>query len=160
MSLRELRVGRQRAAVALHRRFQPVGPAVTDSEIIQRGRVGQAELDSLLEVLRRFSVGLLLALEQKFYSEASQDFEKAVQLGLTDPATLNYLGISYSRTDRLELAMKSYRRALAADPKFAQAHLNLALVYHRLGRENDARREYDTACRLDKKLCQYTLPQP
>jgi choline-sulfatase len=100
----------------------------------------------------------VLAIEQKSYGEAAQNLEKAVRLGLTDPPTLNYLGISYSRTDRLDLALKTYRRALAADSKFAQAHLNVALVYQRLGRRAEARKEYDTACRLDKDLCKYTLP--
>ncbi|MGH9703963.1 MAG: sulfatase-like hydrolase/transferase [Candidatus Acidiferrales bacterium] len=99
----------------------------------------------------------ILAIEQKSYGEAAQDREKAVQFGLADPSTLNYLGISYSRTNRLELAMKTYRRALAADPKFAQAHLNLGFVFQRMGREKEAKQEYETACRLDKNLCQYKL---
>jgi choline-sulfatase len=122
----------------------------------------KASLEKALSIQPNFAPAFrdlgILAIEQKSYSDAAQNLEKAVQFGLADPPTLNYLGISYSRTDRLDLAMKTYRRALAADPKFAQAHLNLGFVYQRMGRAKEAKQEYDTACLLDKNLCQYKLP--
>jgi arylsulfatase A-like enzyme/Tfp pilus assembly protein PilF len=119
----------------------------------------KASLEKALSIQPSFAPAFrdlgILAIEQKSYSEAAQYLEKAVQFGLSDAPTLNYLGISYSRTDRLDLAMKAYRSALAADPKFAQAHLNLGFVYQRLGRDKEAKQEYDSACLLDKSLCQF-----
>jgi arylsulfatase A-like enzyme/Tfp pilus assembly protein PilF len=95
----------------------------------------------------------LLAMKEQRYTDGALHFERAVQLGLNDAATHNFLGICYSRTDRLPAAVDSYQRALVADDKFAQAHLNLGFAYERMGRGDDARREYDTACRLDRRIC-------
>ncbi len=100
----------------------------------------------------------LLDMRQEKYSEASRNLEKAVKLGLADAATLNFLGITYSRTNRLDLAAETYRRALSTDPNLALAHLNLAYAYQKLNKPAEARREHEIACRLDKNLCKYVLP--
>jgi tetratricopeptide (TPR) repeat protein len=122
-----------------------------------------ASLQKVLSIQPNFSPALrdlgLLRIQEKKYTEAAKNLEKAVQFGLTDPATHNYLGIAYSRTNRLDGAVDSYRRALASDPDFAEAHLNLALAYQRLKRITDAQREYEIACRLKKNFCQY-VPRP
>ena len=122
-----------------------------------------ASLQKVLSIQPNFSPALrdlgLLRIQEKKYTEAAKNLEKAVQFGLTDPATHNYLGIAYSRTNRLGGAVDSYRRALASDPDFAEAHLNLALAYQRLKRIADAQREYEIACRLKKNFCQY-VPRP
>jgi arylsulfatase A-like enzyme/Flp pilus assembly protein TadD len=118
-----------------------------------------ASLEKTLAIQPNFALAFrergLLRMKEQQYAAASRDLEKAVELGMDDPTTYNYLGISYSRTNRLELAVSSYQRALAADPDLAEAHLNLAYAYHRLGQTAEARQEYVTACRLEKKLCQY-----
>ena len=95
---------------------------------------------------------LEIGLEQ--YAGALRDLERAVELGLTDPVTYNFLGIAYSRANRLEEAAASYRRALEQKPDYADAHLNLGFVYERQNKRDAARQEYETACRLKRELCQ------
>jgi arylsulfatase A-like enzyme/Tfp pilus assembly protein PilF len=116
-----------------------------------------ASLDKVLAIQPNFAPAwrdlALLDMQLGKYEAATGHLEKAAQLGLAEPATYNYLGISYSRTNRLDLAMASYRRALTLNPNFAEAHLNLGFVYERMGQATSARQEYDAACRLDKKLC-------
>ncbi|MBI3662085.1 MAG: sulfatase-like hydrolase/transferase [Acidobacteria bacterium] len=114
-------------------------------------------LEKVLSIQPNFAPAVrdlgLLAMGQGRYADAATHLEKAIELGLAEPATYNFLGISYSRTNRLEQAVESYRRALAADPNLAQAHLNLGFAYERLNQPVLAKQEYQTACRLDRAVC-------
>jgi Tfp pilus assembly protein PilF len=51
------------------------------------------------------------------------------------------LGSAYFRTGNLAEAEKYYKEAIAADPKAAEAHSNLAVVYLETGRPADAEKE-------------------
>ncbi|MBI4462173.1 MAG: sulfatase-like hydrolase/transferase [Acidobacteria bacterium] len=102
----------------------------------------------------------LLGIKQGDYAAAARNLAQAVELGVTDPATYNYLGIAYSRSGEFERAVESYQQALAGRPDFAEAHLNLAYAYQRLNRLAAAQREYETACRLEKEFCQYVSNPP
>jgi choline-sulfatase len=96
-------------------------------------------------------------LQQKKYAAAVPHLQKAIALGLDDAHLHNYLGICYSRTNRLAEALKSYHTALQMDPNLAEAHLNLAFALQRMHR-NGATEEYKAACKLDEKLCAFAPP--
>jgi Flp pilus assembly protein TadD len=102
----------------------------------------------------------MLQFQQQNYPEAAEHLAKAADLGLNDPPLFNFLGISYSRTNRLQKAAQNYQRALKLDPKYAEAHLNLGFAYQRLGQSVRAHNEYSQACRLDEKLCKLIPVQP
>lgn len=102
----------------------------------------------------------MLHIRQKNYAAAAARLQKAADLGMTDPTLYNFLGIAYGQTNRPKQAVESYRKALAGNPSLAEAHLNLALAYQKLGRMREARSEYETACRLEAKFCQYVPTQP
>ncbi len=104
--------------------------------------------------LARRDLGML-RFRQKNYRDASQHLAKAAELGITDPPLLNFLGISYSQMGRQSDAVRSYRKALEGDPNLAEAHLNLALAYRNTSQPRLARQEYETACRLEPKFCEY-----
>ena len=95
----------------------------------------------------------LLQFGQKNYAEAAPHLAKAIEFGLEEPVLYNFLGISYSRTGQLAKAVKAYQLALKMDPRLAEAHLNLAYAYQRLGQTAVAKSEYDSACRLEVKYC-------
>ena len=99
-------------------------------------------------------MGIIL-LQKRRFAEAASHLEQAASLGLTHPHLYNFLGIAYSRTNRYRDAVKVYTKALDKEPNFAEAHLNLSYVYQKLNRPRDAHTEYETACKLDSKLCQY-----
>jgi Flp pilus assembly protein TadD len=70
------------------------------------------------------------------------------------------LAICYDRTGRLSQAVDTFHRALRLDDNLAEAHLNLGLTYHRLGRETLASREYQRACELKQDFCKLLNPAP
>jgi choline-sulfatase len=94
---------------------------------------------------------------QKDYIAAAPHLEKAISLGLEDAHLHNYLGICYSRTNRLERAIRSYRAALKLEPSLAEAHLNLAFALQRR-QDPGAAAEYKAACKLEQKFCEL-VPQ-
>jgi arylsulfatase A-like enzyme/Flp pilus assembly protein TadD len=96
----------------------------------------------------------MLDYEQRNYPDAARHLAKAVDLGIDDDALLyNALGISYSRTGKLQQAIKSYRQALKINPSLAQTHLNLGYAYERLKQPESAKREYALACQMKADLC-------
>jgi len=97
-------------------------------------------------------LGMLL-FQQKDYVAAAPHLEKAIALGLEDARLRNFLGICYSRMNRLPLAIKSYRTALKLNPAMADAHLNLAYALQRTGKLTQAHSEYQAACQLEAKYC-------
>ena len=103
-------------------------------------------------------LGMLLLQQQRF-PEAASHLEKAAGLGLEQPRLYNFLGIAYSRSGRYSAAAGVYKKALAKDSSYAEAHLNLSYAYQKLKRPADAKAEYQTACKLDSKLCQYRPEQ-
>jgi len=102
-------------------------------------------------------LGMLLFL-QKNYAAAAPRLEKAIALGLEDAQLHNFLGICYSRTNRLQKAIQSYHAALKLDPKLAEAHLNLGYALQRIGKVHRARLEYAAACQFESKYCEL-IPQ-
>jgi arylsulfatase A-like enzyme/Flp pilus assembly protein TadD len=99
-------------------------------------------------------LGMVL-LQQKRFPEAASHLEKAAELGLGQPRLYNFLGIAYSQSGHFGSAVGVYKKALAKDPDYAEAHLNLSYAYQKLKRPGEAKTEYQTACKLDAKLCQY-----
>jgi choline-sulfatase len=95
----------------------------------------------------------MLHFEQKDYMRAARQLAKAAELGINDAQLYNFLGISYSRTNRLAEAIESYRQALKADPNLAEAHLNLGFAFERVNRPVLAQKEYQKACRLKEEFC-------
>ena len=97
----------------------------------------------------------MLQFHQQNYAEAATHLAKAIELGLHAPTLYNFLGIAYSRINRLQEAVASYQTALKLDPKLAEAHLNLAYAYQRMGQPATAKARYLAACHLDVKYCKF-----
>jgi serine/threonine-protein kinase len=68
-------------------------------------------------------------------------YEKAIQLGSASAYT--NLGILYAAAGDLEASARAREQAVKLEPKSAIKHHNLAAIYARMGRAEDARREYD-----------------
>ena len=91
-----------------------------------------------------------------------RDIQNAIQSGnsMTVDATVPpwvrlSLGSAYFRSGRMADAEREYKAAIAADPKFGEAHSNLAVVYLETGRIADA----DAALRAAKKAGFKVNPQ-
>jgi arylsulfatase A-like enzyme/Tfp pilus assembly protein PilF len=120
-------------------------------------RSSRQALDKVIAIQPNFAPAYrdrgMLSVREQTYVSGAEDLSRAADMGLRDVGTYNSLGICYSRMSRLDDAIESYRRAIAVDPAYAQAHLNLGFVYERMNQPNLSRKEYAEACRLDRGIC-------
>jgi len=120
-------------------------------------RSSRQALDKVIAIQPNFAPAYrdrgLLSVREQTYVSGAEDLSRAVEMGLHDVLTYNSLGICYSRMNRLDDAVESYRRAIAVDPSYAQAHLNLGFVYERMNQLDLKKIEYAEACRLDRHIC-------
>jgi len=77
------------------------------------------------------SLGLLgyLKLRQDKYDDALDALNRAAQVKPQDPKIQNLLGLTLTHKGMRGAAETAFRKALQADPNFADAHANLATVY-------------------------------
>ena len=75
-----------------------------------------------------------LALErQGDYDAALTSYRLALRDQPNDPRILQNMAIAYSKTGRLEEAVRTYRRALDLDPSLSGAHYGLGFLLLRRG---------------------------
>src|SRR5688500_13392702 len=75
-----------------------------------------------------------LALErQGDYDAALTSYRLALRDQPDDPKVLQNMAIAYSKTGRLDEAVRCYSRALALDPKLSGAHYGIAFLLLRKG---------------------------
>ena len=109
-----------------------------------RGKIPASHRD------RRFCHGLLSALllcQGCVSMSATGVSTTAASSGGAAAANLN-LGAAYLRQGRLTLALERLDRALDHDPRLAEAHSTIAMVYDRLGDVDEARNHHRRAIRL------------
>ncbi|MFN3466401.1 MAG: tetratricopeptide repeat protein [Candidatus Brocadiales bacterium] len=82
------------------------------------------------------------------YDEAIAEFNKALEHDPKDAASLFGLGNSYFLKQNFGQAIKCYQEVVKIKPDFAKAHYALALAYRRLGRTEDAEKEFEVYNRL------------
>jgi len=119
----------------------------------------QSAYEKTIAIQPNFSAGQrelgMLLFEQKDYAGAAPHLEKAITLGLEDAKLRNFLGICYNHTKQTPRAITEFRRAIALDPKLAEAHLNLAFALQLMHQAKAAHDEYATACSLDTSFCKF-----
>jgi tetratricopeptide (TPR) repeat protein len=71
----------------------------------------------------------ILFYRQDRMTEAEAAFKEALQRDSNDYVAANYLGMIYRGQGRFADAKSAYEQALAAKPDYANAHLNLAILY-------------------------------
>ena len=91
--------------------------------------------------------------QQKDYAAAATHLEKTLALGLEDAHLHNFLESATARPIACRKPIHEHQRAIELDPKLAEAHLNLAYAYQRMGKLSEARAEYAAACKLEAKFC-------
>jgi tetratricopeptide (TPR) repeat protein len=82
----------------------------------------------------------------RYYRDANQDWEKALELARSWTATypreafaFNSLGVALIRVGRFEDSVEPFNQAIRLDPKFTPAYSNLAATYLALNRYAEAR---------------------
>lgn len=86
--------------------------------------------------------------EGKHYTRAEQVFQKIVKSGARYADVLNMLGLIYHLEGKFNNALDSFEKALAINPDYHEATLNLAVLYNDLGEFKKAKALY---ARVGKK---------
>ena len=84
--------------------------------------------------------------------EAGAFYARSIAIS-PDPAAYTNLGAWHQQRGDVAAAEDAYRRALAANPRFAQAHNNLGILLARRGETANAIASFATAIRLDPRNC-------
>ena len=84
-------------------------------------------------------------------AEAEREYREGLSAFGEDPVLLFNLGVVLEDLDRKSDAVAAYERALRGDPRLADGHYNLALLYEVLGRPQDAIRHMAQYRRLTKR---------
>jgi tetratricopeptide (TPR) repeat protein len=88
------------------------------------------------------------ARQVRDYNHAEQYFNRALQTRPGDPGVLYQLALIDSDQSRLEPARQKLEALVKDYPNFTEAHVSLSLVYYRLKRPEDGKRERDIVQKL------------
>ena len=117
----------------------------------------QRELDKAVEInpndaTWQSSLGKIYR-EKKEYGQAIPHLEKAVMLDPKDAASLSNLGVAYRQTNKVDEAREVFLEGDRAQARRqADTHFNLATVYRRKQKTQEAIAEYEKAIQLDSRL--------
>ncbi len=89
---------------------------------------------------------------QQRWDEATAALQKSIWINPYYSAPYILLGRAYMKKNQPSTAEGMLRRALSYDPNNKSAHYLLGQVLQRLGREDEARREMDTAATLQDQV--------
>jgi hypothetical protein len=87
---------------------------------------------------------------QGFFLDALQFLLSSYNLDPNNPIVCNNLGVCYFSLDQMELAVQSYKRAIALEPIYVEAHNNLGNALVKSFQHKEALQCYDQAIALDK----------
>jgi tetratricopeptide (TPR) repeat protein len=92
-------------------------------------------------------------LDKKLYSQAINQFQKALKAGDAEPEilalTYNGLGFAYFAQEQYDLAIRNYKEALKAQPEYVTGINNLAHAYERKKLTAQALQTYEEALKYD-----------
>ncbi|MEW5760204.1 MAG: tetratricopeptide repeat protein [Candidatus Thermoplasmatota archaeon] len=102
------------------------------------------------KVIRHNAKGVQL-FNEKRYEEARYEFEKAIALFFAHENSHYNLGNLLREIGDIEGAIKELNEAIKIKPDFIMAYSELASIYHKLGRKEEAEKMYRKAVEIDSK---------
>ncbi|MFQ6091980.1 MAG: tetratricopeptide repeat protein [bacterium] len=105
------------------------------------------------EVQKHFNAGDRY-FEQGLYTEAIEEYKKAIEIKPDWAVAHNNLGLAYAKSDRGDLALQEYHEAIKIDPNLAEAHYNLASVYYDRRSYAQAIGAYKRALKIDPLMAE------
>lgn len=89
------------------------------------------------------------AREERDYERAQQYFKRALETRPGDPGVQYQLALIDADQSKLEPARQKLEVLVKDYPEFTEAHVSLSLVYYRLKRPQDGKREHDIVLKLN-----------
>jgi Flp pilus assembly protein TadD len=99
-------------------------------------------------------------LQQSGVAEAESTFRRAIELDPTDSRPHLWLGIGFERVGRLDDAVRCLRAGLALRPHYGEAdsRMTLAGVLKKMGRIDEAVREWQVVAKMEAMYPSYDEP--
>jgi tetratricopeptide (TPR) repeat protein len=91
------------------------------------------------------------AFDKGDYGQAERCFKQILTEKPNFADILNKMGIIYNQTNRLELAIKAFEKAIEMNPGYTEASLNLAITYSDLGQYEKSRQVFENAARFSEQ---------
>jgi len=104
----------------------------------------------------RYNLAVAL-LDQKQFKEAVPLLTELAQKTPDDAALQDALGLAYERTGQWTLALQTYKKAIALDPRNSTYPLNMALALERTGRKTEAPKYLRMAIKADPQNAEALL---
>jgi tetratricopeptide (TPR) repeat protein len=92
------------------------------------------------------------AYDQENYSQAVDQFTKALQVDPKDPLIFYHRGLAYVAQDDFAEALADFTEALKINPKNPMAHYHRGIAHRLLGQHDQAIEDYTRALKLDPRL--------
>lgn len=115
-----------------------------------------------------FNLGWLMFFRMKRYSDALENFQRALELDPDNPEYTNLVGDAYDEMGQMDEAEKYYRRAIEIDKNNANNHYDLGVfLSRRRGLKEDALASFERALEIGTMIghtyygiaCTYALSQ-
>jgi tetratricopeptide (TPR) repeat protein len=90
-----------------------------------------------------------IAFDQGDLLKARENFDQAYRYAPHFHELRNNMALISLADKKYDEALGHLHQAIEAQPKFAEAHYNRAVVYARMGRDEQSRESFDQACSLD-----------
>ena len=99
----------------------------------------------------RTNLGVLYKNQGKI-PEAIEQLEQALAISPNAVLALNNLGVAHSIAGEHEKGTEVLRKAISLAPENAVLYANLGLIYRRMGKEGEAKKQFEIARRLNPNL--------
>ena len=76
------------------------------------------------------------------YDEAISSYKKAIEKDPQNALAHHALGGIYTFKDKNEMAIGEHKKAIEIDPTYPDPHYSLGFVYKKLGRKEEAKKEF------------------
>jgi len=156
-----LSVGRSDQAIRLFQQGVAADPTNTDAQFalavsqINSGAKdeGAAQLEQLVKAnpgyLQGNAVMVMMSLQEGNLDKAMKTANAMIAANPNDPNAYNLQGTVYLAAQKPDDATAAFKTALAKDPKFSAAALNLARTAERRSDRQDAKRWYEKTLSID-----------
>jgi tetratricopeptide (TPR) repeat protein len=123
--------------------------AVNLPEFVNLPSGGLEAIETPVADYARHSGLAIEAMKQRLFSDAVEEWTKALALDATDPHAHNNFGVALMETGKPDLAIEHYRKALEIHPKFSEACNNLGEALAGKGADKEAIVHFEKAIQLD-----------
>jgi tetratricopeptide (TPR) repeat protein len=94
---------------------------------------------------------------KKYYAEAIQNYDKAIELDARDKTAYNNRGLALQTLQRYEEALADFTKVIELDPSNRNAYHNRGLVYYNLGQYERAIADYTKAIEIAPRFAESYL---